>query len=83
MTLFFPLSGCERERHKKKIQQVYYIALKTKNIGWLPLGRRLKLGGVVLESASTMFFFGLLLGFCNVKVLLCNKIILFLQVKAS
>lgn len=56
MTLFFPLSGCERERHKKKIQQVYYIALKTKNIGWLPLGRRLKLGGVVLESASTMFF---------------------------
>ena len=28
-------------------------------------------------------FFGLLLGLCNVKVLLCNKIILFLQVKAS
>lgn len=46
-------------------------------------GRRLKLGGVVLESASTMFFFWLFLGFYNVKVLLCNKMILFLQVKAS
>lgn len=52
-----------------KIQQVHYIALKTKNIGWLPLGRRLKLGGVVLESASTMFFFffGCFWGFTMLK----------------